>query len=196
MKQLYFSLCLCLSVCLSLSLSLSLSQAETDLELLPTIYLRRTKIKRTLSSIGKRPTTQIQVAAVNPGDQMGRRRELCTSLDVCDRKQANLLLDTLKETFLILLFCLIGVVYRNYAFKYSYITCLRKVYVSGVPSAGRFFFNYWLENGVWNIHVVASDQYAETNSSPNTLQLGPSPSIISIRQLPVLFTIVRYIFHD
>ena len=32
-----------------------------------TIYPRRTKIKRTLSSIGKRPTTQIQVAAGKPG---------------------------------------------------------------------------------------------------------------------------------
>ena len=32
-------------------------------------------------------------------------------------------------------------------------------------------------------HVVASDQYNEKNSSPNTLHLGPSPSIISKRQL-------------
>ena len=35
-------------------------------------YLRRTKIKRTLTSIGKRPTTHIQVAAVNVGDQVER----------------------------------------------------------------------------------------------------------------------------
>ena len=32
-----------------------------------TICLQRIKIKRTLSSIGKRPTTQIQVAAGRPG---------------------------------------------------------------------------------------------------------------------------------
>ena len=31
-------------------------------------------------------------------------------------------------------------------------------------------------------HVVASDIYAEKNSSPKTLHLGPSPSIISKRQ--------------
>ena len=30
--------------------------------------------------------------------------------------------------------------------------------------------------------VVASDQYAEKELSPNTLHLGPSPSIISKRQ--------------
>ena len=45
-------------------------------------------------------------------------------------------------------------------------------------------------------HEVASDQYAEKNSSPNTLHLGPSPSIISKRQLPVSSTIVRYTLHD
>ena len=45
-------------------------------------------------------------------------------------------------------------------------------------------------------HEVASDQYAEKNSLPNTLHLGPSPSIISKRQLPVSSTIVRYILHD
>ena len=44
--------------------------------------------------------------------------------------------------------------------------------------------------------VVPSDQYAEKNSSPNTLHLGPSPSIISKRQLPVSSTIVRYTLHD
>ena len=38
-------------------------------------------------------------------------------------------------------------------------------------------------------HVVASDQYAGKNSSPNTLHLGPSQSIISKRQLPVSSTI-------
>ena len=31
--------------------------------------------------------------------------------------------------------------------------------------------------------VVASDRYAEKELSPNTLHLGPSPSIISKRQL-------------
>ena len=38
--------------------------------------------------------------------------------------------------------------------------------------------------------VVASGQYAEKNSSPNTLHLGPSPSIIIIskRPLPVSST--------
>ena len=39
--------------------------------------------------------------------------------------------------------------------------------------------------------VLASDQYAEKNSSPNTLHLGPSPSIISKRQLQVSSTIVK-----
>ena len=38
-------------------------------------------------------------------------------------------------------------------------------------------------------HVVASDQYAGKNSSPDTLHLGPSHSIISKRQLPVSSTI-------
>ena len=49
--------------------------------------------KRTLRSTGKRPTTQIQVVAGKPGDQVERWRELCTSLDVCNRKLAKLLLD-------------------------------------------------------------------------------------------------------
>ena len=40
-------------------------------------------------------------------------------------------------------------------------------------------------------HVVASDQYAEKELSPNTLHLGPSPSIISKRQLQVSSTIVK-----
>ena len=39
---------------------------------------------------------------------------------------------------------------------------------------------------------VASDQYAEKELSPNTLHLGPSPSIISKRQLQVSSTIVKY----
>ena len=45
-------------------------------------------------------------------------------------------------------------------------------------------------------HVVASDQYPEKNSSPDTLHFGPSPSIISKRQLPVSSTIVKYILHE
>ena len=44
--------------------------------------------------------------------------------------------------------------------------------------------------------VVASDQYTEKKLSPNTLHLGPSPSIISKRQLPVSSTIVKYTQHD
>ena len=40
-----------------------------------------------------------------------------------------------------LLFSLISEVYWNHTFKYSTTTCLRTVCVSGVPSAGRFFFN-------------------------------------------------------
>ena len=40
-------------------------------------------------------------------------------------------------------------------------------------------------------HVVVSDQYAEKYSLPNTLHLGPSPSSISKRQLPVSSTIVN-----
>ena len=41
-------------------------------------------------------------------------------------------------------------------------------------------------------HAVASNQYAEKNSTPNTLYLGPSPSIVSKGQLPVSSTIVGY----
>ena len=40
--------------------------------------------------------------------------------------------------------------------------------------------------------VVASDQYAKKELSPKTLHLGPSPSIISKRQLQVSSTIVKY----
>ena len=40
--------------------------------------------------------------------------------------------------------------------------------------------------------VVASDQYAEKELSPNTLHLGPSPSIVSKRQLQVSSTVVKY----
>ena len=46
------------------------------------------------------------------------------------------------------------------------------------------------------IPVAASDQYVENNSSPNTLHLGPSPSIISKRQLLVSSTVVRDTLHD
>ena len=42
--------------------------------------------------------------------------------------------------------------------------------------------------------VVASDQYAERNTSPNTLH--PWPNMISERQLPVSSTTVRYTMHD
>ena len=44
--------------------------------------------------------------------------------------------------------------------------------------------------------VVASDEYAEKELSPNTLHLGPSPRIISKRQLQVSSTIVKYTWHD
>ena len=44
--------------------------------------------------------------------------------------------------------------------------------------------------------VIASDQYAEKELSPNTLHLGPSPSIISKRQLQVSSTIAKYTLHD
>ena len=46
------------------------------------------------------------------------------------------------------------------------------------------------------IPVVAPDQYAEKKSLPSSLHLGPSPSIISERQLPVSSTIVKYALHD
>ena len=46
------------------------------------------------------------------------------------------------------------------------------------------------------VPVVASDQYAEKKSSLNTLHLGPSPSMISKRQLPVSSTIVKYTLYD
>ena len=83
--------------------------------------------------------------------------------------------------------------------------------VSGVPPAGRFFFSFDDDDDDDDYHyyynynnkmvseifpVVASDQYAEKNSSPNTLHLGPSPSIISKRQLQVSSIIVRYTLHD
>ena len=44
--------------------------------------------------------------------------------------------------------------------------------------------------------VVASDHYAEKTSSLNILHIGPSPSIISKRQLPVSSTMLRFILHD
>ena len=44
--------------------------------------------------------------------------------------------------------------------------------------------------------VVASDQYAEKNSLPNTLHLGLPPCIISKGQLPFSSTIVRHTLHD
>ena len=44
--------------------------------------------------------------------------------------------------------------------------------------------------------VVASDQYAEKELSPNTLHLGPSPSIISKRQLPRLAIVDETIYYS
>ena len=44
--------------------------------------------------------------------------------------------------------------------------------------------------------VVASDEYAEKILSPNSLHLGPSPSIINKQQLPVSSTIVKYTLHS
>ena len=57
--------------------------------------------------------------------------------------------------------------------------------VSGVPPAGRFFVSFLfiiiLEHLMASeiFPVAASDQYAEKKLSPNSLHLGPSPSIIS-----------------
>jgi len=47
-------------------------------------------------------------------------------------------------------------------------------------------------NNVRYVLIVESDQYAEKEFSSNTLHLGPSPSIISKRQLQVSSTIVKY----
>ena len=44
--------------------------------------------------------------------------------------------------------------------------------------------------------VVTLDEYAEKHLSPNSLHLGPSPSIISKRQLPFSSTIVKYTLHS
>ena len=52
--------------------------------------------------------------------------------------------------------------------------------VSGVPPPVGFSFLFIIIIMVTKIFpVVASDQYAEKELSPNTLHLGPSPSIIS-----------------
>ena len=96
--------------------------------------------------------------------------------------------------------------YRNHAFNYSTTTCLRNVRVCGVPPAGSFFLFLLLllllslspsSKMVSEIFpVVASDQYTDKNSSLSSLHLGPSPSIISKRQLPVSSTIVMYTLQD
>ena len=44
--------------------------------------------------------------------------------------------------------------------------------------------------------VAASDQYAEKGLSPNSLHLGPSPSIIGKQQLLVSSIIVKYTLRD
>ena len=72
--------------------------------------------------------------------------------------------------------------------------------VLGVPPAGfllllllllLFVFVFIIIIMVSKIFPVkASDQYAEKELSPDTLHLGPSPSIIS--KLPVSSTIVKY----
>ena len=98
-----------------------------------TIYLRRNKIKITLSSTGKRPTTQIQVDRGWKTCDPVERRELRTSLAVCDRKlPAKAVTGHVKGKVPDTSFSLIGVVYRNYTFKCSATTCLRNVCVSGV----------------------------------------------------------------
>ena len=65
---------------------------------------------------------------------------------------------------------------------YSTTTCLRLFFC--VPPAGRFFFSfYYYYKTVSEVFpVIASDQYAEKETTPNTLHLRPSPSIISKRQ--------------
>ena len=74
---------------------------------------------------------------------MERWRELCTSLDICDKKTGKAVTGHVKkeevpDTSFSL--SLIGIVYRNHTFKYSTTTCLHIVCVSGVSPAGRFFF--------------------------------------------------------
>ena len=49
---------------------------------------------------------------------------------------------------------------------------------------------------VSEIFPVVAEKYADKHSSPNSLYLGPSPSIISKEQLPVSSTIARYTLHD
>ncbi len=51
--------------------------------------------------------------------------------------------------------------------------------VSGVPPPVGFSFLFIIIMLSKICPVVASDQYAEKELSPNTLHLGPSPSIIS-----------------
>ena len=64
--------------------------------------------------------------------------------------------------------------------------------VSGVPQPVGFSFLFIIIIMVSKIFpVVASDQYAEKELSPNILHLGPSPSIISKRQLQVSSTVVK-----
>ena len=76
-------------------------------------------------------------------------------------------------------------------------TCLRKCVFLACHRPVGFSFLFIIIIMVTKIFpVVASDQYAEKELSPNTLQFGPSPSIISKRQLQVSSTIVKYTWHD
>ena len=73
-------------------------------------------------------------------------------------------------------------------------TCLRKcVFLACHRPVGFSFLFIIIIIMVSKIFpVVASDQYAEKELSPNTMHLGPSPSIINKRQLLVSSTIVNY----
>ena len=101
------------------------------------MYFRRTKIKRMFSSTGKRPTTQIPVAAGKPGDQVQRAQG---STSAIEDWQGCYWTSKRKRSWYFF-FSLIGVVYRDHTFKYSATDCLRNVCVSGVPPTGRFFFS-------------------------------------------------------
>ena len=52
------------------------------------------KYKERLARLARDPQGKYMSRLVNLGDQVERWSELCTSLDVCDRKLAKLLLDT------------------------------------------------------------------------------------------------------
>ena len=73
------------------------------MELLPFIF-GGPKEKERLVRLASDRQRRYRSWLVNLGDQVERWRELCTRLDVCDRKLAKLLLDKQKKRFPILLF--------------------------------------------------------------------------------------------